>query len=279
MNHSSSNRRNGFTLVELLVVIAIIGILVALLLPAIQAAREAARRNSCLNNMRQIGLAVHNFMDSNKALPPAEISSPMTSIHAFLLPYLEEQAAFKLYKFKQDFGATVNKAARETHISGYVCPTVPEVRQAVADYAACPILTPGAIGVLESSKKIKVRRGKNKDGSIQGPIRSDVPTKAKRIIDGLSKTFLLFEDGGRPFSYTNGKFDGGTGVSGSQWADNENYYWIHDVPMFNYHNNNEIYGHHISGAVFLHCDASTHFILEDISEDAFVSLFSATCQD
>ena len=88
--------RGAFTLVELLVVIAIIGVLVALLLPAIQAAREASRRSQCSNNLKQIGLALHNFEQSHKRLPPcARYSSDGNrrgSIFLFLLPYLEETA-------------------------------------------------------------------------------------------------------------------------------------------------------------------------------------------
>src|SRR6187431_167128 len=85
----------GFTLVELLVVIAIIGILIALLLPAIQAAREAARRASCENNIRQVGLAMHNFMDSNKnRLPPGYNNAPTASFHTYILPFVEEATAY-----------------------------------------------------------------------------------------------------------------------------------------------------------------------------------------
>jgi prepilin-type N-terminal cleavage/methylation domain-containing protein len=84
----------GFTLVELLVVIAIIGMLIALLLPAVQAAREAARRMSCNNNMKQIGIAVHNFHDTNSALPPICIFASHPTIHILLLPYMEAQSAY-----------------------------------------------------------------------------------------------------------------------------------------------------------------------------------------
>ena len=86
--------RMAFTLVELLVVIAIIGILVALLLPAIQAAREAARRSQCQNNLKQIGLAMTNYESATKTLPPGCFLGEGSAWSAFILPYLEEGAAF-----------------------------------------------------------------------------------------------------------------------------------------------------------------------------------------
>ena len=102
-----SRHCRGFTLVELLVVIAIIGILVALLLPAIQAAREASRRSSCLNNLKQIGIAVHNFEDVHNKLPPGAIWSndggkKGGSIFVHLLPFLEEQSLYQAFDFSQD---------------------------------------------------------------------------------------------------------------------------------------------------------------------------------
>jgi prepilin-type N-terminal cleavage/methylation domain-containing protein len=93
------NVRRGFTLVELLVVIAIIGILVALLLPAIQAAREAARRTQCSNHLKQIGLAVHNFHDAQKGLPPLLLGRRRPSFWAVILPYMEQQSVWNQISF------------------------------------------------------------------------------------------------------------------------------------------------------------------------------------
>lgn len=91
-------RETGFTLIELLIVIAIIGILVALLLPAIQAAREAARRMSCQNNLKQIGVAVQNYAQAQKHLPPPKLGAKqfnaMGGTFIALLPYLEEATRF-----------------------------------------------------------------------------------------------------------------------------------------------------------------------------------------
>ena len=88
---SPTSRRSAFTLVELLVVIAIIGVLVALLLPAVQAAREASRRTKCQNNIRQLGLGVHNFSDVNGGvLIPARINYQYLGWTVMLLPYIEQ---------------------------------------------------------------------------------------------------------------------------------------------------------------------------------------------
>lgn len=95
MNSHRPTHKRGFTLVELLVVIAIIGVLVGMLLPAVQMVREAARRSTCLNNMRQMGMATHNYQSAHLKLPPG--ATPAYSLHVLLLPYLEQTALYDTF--------------------------------------------------------------------------------------------------------------------------------------------------------------------------------------
>jgi prepilin-type N-terminal cleavage/methylation domain-containing protein len=129
--------RRGFTLVELLVVIAIIGVLVALLLPAVQMARESARRMQCVNNLKQMVLAVQNYQEVQSVLPPGHIiprNMPGANGHetiapwqVVILPFIEQKALFDIYDPKvfsdQDGAGGANKIVRQTSIAVYRCPT------------------------------------------------------------------------------------------------------------------------------------------------------------
>ncbi|WP_218933240.1 DUF1559 domain-containing protein [Roseimaritima multifibrata] len=119
-------RRSGFTLVELLVVIAIIGVLVGLLLPAVQAAREAARRMQCSNNLKQIGLALHNYESTHRVLPPGGVSSNSATPHTLILPYIEANNSFQLFDFSLDLNSSsANSAAVRQTLDIYQCPSHP----------------------------------------------------------------------------------------------------------------------------------------------------------
>jgi prepilin-type N-terminal cleavage/methylation domain-containing protein/prepilin-type processing-associated H-X9-DG protein len=150
---SSRHRLSGFTLVELLVVIAIIGVLVALLLPAVQAAREAARRTQCGNNLKQMGLALMNYHDSNKWYPPGGVfhggattapnAQPINhrgSLQIRLLPFIEQQALYNMFNFSTGTdGQTVpgtTRWLRGEYVAAYICPTDTNRRTNNADNGA-----------------------------------------------------------------------------------------------------------------------------------------------
>ena len=118
----------GFTLIELLVVIAIIAVLIALLLPAVQSAREAARRIQCVNNLKQLGLAAHNYHSINDTFPPAVFAYGSGEINlwgqtARLIPHLEQQGLFNSINFSLTISDPGVATVVKTHVAGFICPS------------------------------------------------------------------------------------------------------------------------------------------------------------
>jgi prepilin-type N-terminal cleavage/methylation domain-containing protein len=188
------NLRRGFTLVELLVVIAIIGILIALLLPAIQAAREAARRTQCTNNLKQLSLAAITYVDSQKAFPPAAMNrgrngytgTPISWIPR-ILPYIEEGEVYRRIDWSS-LNAGVNTSVLNRYAFPFLrCPTdtyqeQDTSRATTTNYVANVGNTEDTL--IDASNPYKKE---------MGVILQNISVKPSKIIDGLSKTLLLSE--------------------------------------------------------------------------------------
>ena len=302
---SIRNYYTGFTLIELLVVIAIIGVLVGLLLPAVQQAREAARRLTCVNNLKQTGLATHTYYDANRHLPPGYISPGVSATDSstsetskgyawsfFLLPYKEQTALFhSINQVLEPVGTTNEARAAEANLGGSLCPT---------DTAPDSFTVNNGNGTvsLPTSNYVAVLGWNNvttQSGQGNGVFFRNSEIEFKDIPDGLSITICVGER-----KHVHDFFDQGPYAANSTW-----YVAVPGVhrdagmvmmPMMKEGSGSLVLGHvgqsgmmagktpnhtnhivhfssnHNGGVVFLLCDGSTHFVRDDIEYALFKAL-------
>jgi prepilin-type N-terminal cleavage/methylation domain-containing protein/prepilin-type processing-associated H-X9-DG protein len=226
-------RSKAFTLIELLVVISIIGVLIALLLPAVQKVREAANQAQCKNNLRQIGIALTNYAVQNTYLPPAAVTPPAgpppRSWVTFILPAIEQENLWQLYDpSKPWMDSSVNASGKSNafvaaqHLKVLQCPSAPGSRvdpagsnAACNDYTVVAGVGPEVYGPppqLPADKK--------------GAMYDNSKTKISDISDGSSNTIMVAEVAARPEIWTNTGLQNNTGGQYGAWADHRNRIFI-----------------------------------------------------
>jgi prepilin-type N-terminal cleavage/methylation domain-containing protein len=289
-------RARAFTLIELLVVIAIIAILIGLLLPAVQKVREAASRMKCSNNLKQLGLAAHNFESTYGGLPPQgvygtgfpRLGVPANVYHnglVWLLPYIEQDPLFRSYQVSVNWNHPNNAAARNTQVRVFQCPSTPNPdrlstvgqfggseSRACQDYFAWYEVWSAAV---TAGLAPVAGRAALKDTTLQALVG---------ITDGTSNTILYSEMAGRPDRYARGQLVA-QNVFGSGWAPpwNLEFHGVSPTDLAttpgtchtNCVNFGSAYSFHSGGANHVLCDGSVRFVRESLSYPVMAALVTA----
>jgi prepilin-type N-terminal cleavage/methylation domain-containing protein len=258
--------RKAFTLIELLVVIAIIAILIALLLPAVQQAREAARRTQCRNNLHQIGLALHNYHDTHSVFPPGEITDGGSSyLHnwaswqTMILPFVDEVALYNGFNFDIKLATKTSSTVGQSLLGQYTCPSddPPKVYSNTmgGSYA-------GNCGTLfANAYRISSCPG---GCAAAGPLYACSSVRIRDIRDGTSNSMAA------------GEALAGQGAGGTDcyWA--RGYAWFAvratENPLNGFSGASRFIGKHEGGAFFLFCDGQVRFLSENIDTSTYRAL-------
>jgi len=253
-NLSLRRCRLGFSLIELLVVIGIIGLLVALLLPAIQSARESARRTACANNLRQIGVGLLHYHESLETFPTGCVDhrsfvdgGRQLAWSALLLPFIEQKSVYDMLDLSQGFDSPANAKGAAQVLSVYVCPSNPRDSMLVDGRAACDY------GGIYGERLVSNPVFPN------GTMLYSDPVCIRDITDGTSTTLIVAEDGQS---------------EDMQWINGlnvfEQSYAINHAPL----GENEIRSMHSGGGAHgVFCDGSVRYLLETID----VHVLAAIC--
>jgi prepilin-type N-terminal cleavage/methylation domain-containing protein len=269
--------RAALTLVELLVVVAIIGVLVALLLPAVQAARESARRAHCKNNLRQLGIAMALHANAHGAFPIGCIGyrpePPVTIPRAIswnvqLLSYLEQQSLAANFNYSLPSSDAANEPVAATILAEFLCPstTQTDLRNTKGLWKGCAFTDYGGIYGVEGPGRAR----DSNDSSIQtiadsslGVYLYEEPVAPKQVIDGLSLTAAIAETVDRR-------------ETESEWVSGQNLFAQQESSPINtdIDPGNEIGSPHPGGALLVFCDAHVEFVMESVDQSVLIAMLT-----
>ena len=293
--------RWGFTLVELLVVIAIIGILIALLLPAVQSAREAARRMTCTNNLKQLALAMHTYHQAHSSFPPGTLACNNLSWNCFILPYIEQQPLYEMFEKYGTFNegtfneGTNNEGQHKANllalhaVAAFLCPSNPGTQ---AHHGSSKLKNPerktyashyyGVAGPLGTNHVTGVAYDVQATGHIYGDfaldgvLRFNRSIKIRDITDGTSNTLMLGEiglDGGDGSNWVRGTGFGTASPAGQTSCKNVAYGINTPYETSLGINNQPFSSRHPAGASFARADGSVTFVSETVD----MTTYQSTC--
>jgi prepilin-type N-terminal cleavage/methylation domain-containing protein/prepilin-type processing-associated H-X9-DG protein len=302
-------RRRGFTLVELLVVLAIIAVLIGLLLPAVQKVRQAAARIQCANNLRNLGLALHNYHGDHGEFPPGAVGPLGPSfpqylqlkhhgLGTYLLPYLEQQALYSQYRRDVSWFDPPNQPVVNTPLIVWQCPSA---RAGRVQDGSLPTVAPPLGGPFDGTAACGdyagmvgvdaelARRGlidppsgpRDLSGNYEGIFTVNATSRLTDICDGTAHTILMAECAGRPTLWQGRREVPNRWLSGGPWA-SRNLLWgrgatpdgtaFYGECAINCTNDREVYSFHPSGANVVFADGSVHFLRANMNIRVFARL-------
>jgi prepilin-type N-terminal cleavage/methylation domain-containing protein len=264
LRSAAAESRAGFSLVELLVVVGILGTLVSLSLPAVQSAREAARRSACSNNLRQMGIALLNYESARRGFPPGDdaVSGRNHAWSSFILPFIEEEQLSRRINYSVPWNEPANLELAEAMVGVYLCPSGIVTYPGKQDYGGVM----GTAVVFTAGEELPP--GWQHGGILYATSQEwPRPCRAAEVTDGLSRTLLVSEGVDRGFPDQ----EGSDRIGNARWACGTNCFF-HNSPVLNTPLVDGFRSNHIGGVHGLYGDGHVSFMSDGTFPDVLIAV-------